>query len=270
MKRYQILSTAVALFLSSCILEERGNCPTYLTLDLTETPTEVNSLYLILQYRDGYTFKDTVYQEEFGREYEAAVPRGAATLAAYGNISNMLYDDGYVTAEGDPADDIYTYFTSVDYNGDLSTGKVNLSKNNIGFTFKVLGEVKGSEGLLLEITGENIGYTNTGELVEGPFLHHPESTHNPTPDEDYYLFRSRITRQNGEGAVLLKLYTRYPPSKEMVQILEISLTEKLREAGIDMADGELKDINITVDYSKSTITISVDNFENMDDIELIF
>lgn len=270
MKRYQILSTAVALLLSSCILEERGYCPTYLTLDLTETPSEVDSLYLILQYRGGYTFKDTVYRGEFDQEYEIAVPRGAATLAAYGNISNMLYDDGYITTNGNPADDIYTFFTSVEYDDDLSRGKINLTKNNIGLTLKVLGEVKGSEGLIMEIKGDNIGYSNSGELVEGNFQHHPENIHIPTSEEDYYLFQSRITRQNEGGEILIRLYTQYPHSTESVRIVELSLTEKLREAGIEMANGELKDINITIDYSRSAITISVDNFENMEDIELIF
>ena len=71
-----------ALLLSSCILEERGSCPSYLTLDLSSTPDGVDSLYLILQYNDGTLFRDTILKEDFTSNYEIAVPRGSAAVAA--------------------------------------------------------------------------------------------------------------------------------------------------------------------------------------------
>lgn len=263
-KQITLLCTTLALLLSSCIYEERGKCPTYLTLDLSETPDEVDCLYLVLEYEDGITFRDTIQREDFLPDYEIAVPRGTAQLATYGNISNMTYDNGYITPTGYPADNIYTYFSKGDLSSDLSKEKITLTKNYIAIHTKVLGQSRASESLRLTVDGNCIGYSNTGEIISGMFSHTPDCLHTPTREEDYYLFVSRVTRIKEGGSLSLSIFA------DSLPLLEISLLKKLEEAGIDMADNTLQDLYLTIDYSRSTITISVDNFNSTDKVDITF
>ena len=256
----------LALLLLSCIKEERDKCPTYLTIDLSGTPTAVDSLYLILQYEDGQYFRDTIRKESFTADYEIAVPRGSATIAVYGNISRMIYDHGYITPHGSPSDNIYTYFSEGEYLSDLSSDTITVTKNSMA----ILGAVRASEGLKAEFIGSNTGYSIYGELTEGEFYHSPESSHIPTDAEDYYLFLSRVTRHTPDSQLLLRLSTRYPGMETETTLLEISIPEKLAQGGISLSDPILQDLYLTIDHSRSTITISVDDFDSMEHVEVEF
>ncbi len=271
MKYFQIAFVfCAALFLSSCILEERGSCPSYLTLDLSSTPDDVDSLYLILKYNDGRLFRDTLYKEEMISNYEIAVPRGSAALAAYGNITNMVYDNGYITSKGLPADNIYTYFSKVEYLTDLSSDTITVSKSSMAIHIKVLGSVKASEGLLAEILGSCTGYNNSGETVQGDFYHTPETLHIPTKEEEFYNFLTRVTRHPSDSPLILRLSTMHQDSPEWVALLEISIQEKLEQAGISMSDPDLQDLYLTIDHSRSAISISVDDFDSANHVEVKF
>lgn len=260
----------LALLLLSCIKEEREKCPTYLTIDLSGTPAEVDSLYLILQYEDGQYFRDTIRKENLTADYEIAVPRGSATIAAYGNISRMIYDHGYITPHGSPSDNIYTYFSEGEYLSDLSSDTITVTKNSMAIHAKVLGAVMASEGLKAEFIGSNTGYSIYGELTDGEFYHSPESSHIPTDAEDYYLFLSRVTRHASDSQLLLRLSTRYPGMERPTTLLEISIPEKLAQGGISFSDHILQDLYLTIDHSRSTITISVDDFDSMEHVEVEF
>jgi hypothetical protein len=53
-------------------------------------------------------------------------------------------------------------------------------------------------------------------------------------------------------------------------IYETSIMEKLSAAGISMNDPSLKDICITVDQAVPSITIGIDQYEDMEHTELEF
>jgi hypothetical protein len=271
MKHFQIAFVfCAALLLSSCILEERGSCPSYLTLDLSSTPDEVETLYLILQYNDGRIFRDTLYKEELISRHDVAVPRGSASVAAYGNISKMVYDNGYITTRGYPADNIYTYFSKGEYLTDLSSDTISVTKSNMAIHIKVLGSVKASEGLDVEISGTCIGYSDSGEIVQGEFYHTPENLHTPTGEEDFYYFLTRVTRHPSGSPLALRLSTQYPNSAERDTLLEISIHEKMGQAGFSMSDPHLQDLYLTIDQSRSSISISVDDFDSANHVEVEF
>lgn len=271
MKHFQIAFVfCAALFLSSCILEERGSCPSYLTLDLSSIPDDVDSLYLILQYNDGTLFRDTLYREELISNHEIAVPRGSAAVAAYGNISGMVYNHGYITTKGSPADNIYTHFSRGEYLTDLSKDTISVTKNNMAIHIKVLGSVKASEGLHVEILGTCTGYSDTGEIVNGEFYHTPENLHIPTEQEDFYSFLTRVTRHPSGSSLILRLSTQYPDKAGSDTLLEMSIHEKMAQAGISMSDPHLQDLYLTIDHSRSAISISVDDFNSENHVEVEF
>lgn len=269
MKLYQIV-LLLTLLLSSCIKEDRSECPSYLTIDLSGTPDKVDSLYLILQYKNGQIFKDTIHNGDFRNDYEIAVPRGSATIAAYGNISMMKYDNGYIVPYGYPADNVYTFFSEAEYLSDLSRDTITVAKNYMAIHVKVLGMVRASKGLTAEFIGSYTGYSIYGELISGEFYHAPESSHLPTETEDYYVFYTRVPRHSPNSSLLLRLSTQYTNIETPDTLLEMSIQDKLLQAGISFSDPILQDLYLTIDHSHSTITISVDNFDSMDHVEVDF
>jgi hypothetical protein len=271
MKTYQITIYFLVFMLTSCILEDRGKCPAYLTLDLSETPREVDSLYMVLQYQEGTTFTKTINKENFLDEYEIAIPRGEGYLAVYGNIDTSSYNNGYIVPFGCAADNIFTHFSQIDYNMDLIKEKIDVMKNNMGIIVKILGKSRDNSRIHIEIEGDKIGYSNDGRTLDGTFLHRPDNLHEPTNGEDYYMFKSRVTRHDSNSNLTLKVYSTGDNAPNKVKLIyETSIMEKLSAAGISMNDPSLKDICITVDQAVPSITIGIDQYEDMEHTELEF
>ena len=78
------------VFVQACIMEDRSNCPAYLTLDFSETPEKVSEIHLLIEDSKGYLFKDTLPANEFGMPYGIPVRRGELHSAAFGNVSRMM------------------------------------------------------------------------------------------------------------------------------------------------------------------------------------
>ncbi len=271
MKAYQTTIAFLILILTSCIFEDRDKCPAYMSLDLSDTPNEVDSLYMVLEYQDGTTYIETIRKENFKEEYEIAIPRGDGHLAVYGNMDTSLYDNGYIIPSGYPSDNIFTHFSQVDYRRDLINEKISVTKNNLGVIVKILGKSRDSCKIHIEIEGDKIGYSNDGRAVDGIFLHRPANCHEPTNEEDYYLFASRVPRHNIDSHLILKIYATGPAEPNKTKLIyETSIMDKLSDAGISMNDASLKDIYITVDQSLPSISIGIDQFDDMGHIDLKF
>ena len=82
----------LAAVVQSCILEDRSGCPSYLTLDFSETPDSVSHIHLIIKQVNGRLLSDTLYRRDFDSVYEIPVMRGRTEIAAFGNIKSMQYD----------------------------------------------------------------------------------------------------------------------------------------------------------------------------------
>ncbi len=268
--KYRIIILLLSLCFLSCVKENRSMCPTYLTLDLSGTPAEVETLYLILEYDDGRVFRDTIDKEGFIPNYEIAVPRGNATVAAYGNIEVMEYQGGYVIPFGRQCDNIYTSFSRGGYDSDLSYDTIAVMKNNIGLHIKVLGESRTSDVLLAELSATSIGYTNTGDLVSGKYHYVPECIHKPSPQEDYYIFYGRTPRIAGDISLSLSAYGNNGGVMMPVNLFSISILEAIAQAGVSMSDEVLQDVYLTINFSKNLFSISVEDFDSHNHVDVEF
>jgi hypothetical protein len=258
----------VALLLPiSCIHEQRGGCPTYMTLDLSSIPESVENLHIILEYEGRDVYADTIYREEFGEIYERAVPKGVANMAIFGNIANMRYKDGYVIPTGLPLDDLYTYFTKIEIRNDLMDKSISLNKNHIG-THIMICEPSGAvnSGINMEITGPIVGYDNQGSPINGEFYHSPLPNHIPTEDEGYYIFETRLPRLTPEDDFRLKISS----ASDGVIVAVIPILEKIAQSGYDLTSSELEDLYIEIDISRSAIKISAEGFNSIFHVETTF
>lgn len=245
--------------MKSCIFEDRSNCPACLFLDFSGTPEEVSSINLFLMQDNGTVRTDTVFMEEFGEPYEVFVRKGAVSIAAFGNIEEMTFSDGYITAPGNDADNLYTCFMQASYNGDLYYDTVRVTKNNIGLHIRIKGSV--SDMLSAIIESSSIGYGLHGEILEGEFRFIPETVSLPSDKDESYLFFARITRQKKKDLQLHLL------SGDKT-IASVPLSECLTEAGIDMDAPVLKDLYLNLDISALTLTVSTVGWTDTGAVEI--
>lgn len=264
MKRFGLL-LLISAFASSCIWEERDGCPTYLSIDFSQTPEEVKSIILMLRYEDGYSIIDTIPKKDYMSMYEIPVKRGSPYLSAYGNIEKMVFDDGFTVVTGEESDDIYTDFRKNTYDRDLSNDTIILKKNNIGLYIRVLTAADSSYSVEITTECSGIGYSYSGEIIEGKFCHTPVPSHYPSDTEEYYEFRSRIVRQKNADAMIT---IRSVSEDNTREILEIPLSDKLDAAGMDLCDNELKDLYITINHSLTSMMVSVEEWNREEHIEI--
>lgn len=266
MRAVHAVAIAALLIPISCIHEQRGGCPAYMTLDLSSIPESVSNLHMILEYEGGKIYAETIYRGEFDGEYERAIPRGSANMAIFGNIANMKYDKGYITPAGLPMDDVYTYFKKMEIRDDLIDEKITLNKNHIGVHIRIYEPSGAKSEINLEIKGPVIGYDNQGSPIHGEFYHSPQPDHIPTEGEGYYIFGTRIPRITPDDHFTLRISS----ASDGSTVAEIPILEKIAQSGYDLTSPELDDLYIGIDISKSTIKISVEGFNSIFHIETTF
>lgn len=250
------------VFVQACIMEDRSNCPAYLTLDFSETPEKVSEIHLFIEDSKGYLFKDTLPANKFGIPYEIPVRRGELHIAAFGNIDRMMYDYGYRIHEGEDADSLYTCFISMACNDDLSFQHIIPVKNYIGLNIRIIGNISDSLGITVEST--SVGYGLSGEIIEGIFRHSPNTTHLPSSEEAYFEFFSRVLRQKDES---LSVTVRGTSDTILARV---PLSAFLYDAGINMNDDALKDLYITLDIALSSIILSLESWNSTNHTEILF
>ena len=96
MRRF-LTCTALALLMcgvQSCIWEDREQCPSFLSLDFSGTPEEVERIYLVLTHQDGWTCRDTLLREDFGNSMLTGVRAGVPLVRPRAGIKNAAAKDG--------------------------------------------------------------------------------------------------------------------------------------------------------------------------------
>lgn len=266
MPRSPIAIALLLVLLSSCIHERREMCPSYITLDLSETPDAVEKIFIVLQYDDGREKRDTISKDMFSSGCELPIPRGSASIAVYGNIETMVYDNGYTAPKGAPLDRIYAYFSRIEAYSDLCSAKVSVEKKHISLYIKVLDEPNNISQICLELSGSTVGYTNRGNSIKGEFYHSPAPENIPSTEEPFVIFSSRIPQiERGDNFRLT-----ITDSDDGYTLAAIPLSEKLEEAGIGAPGEELGDLYMTIDMSRGIIRLSVKDFDVMPHEEITF
>lgn len=266
MKRMMTLLVIASMFpVQSCILENRTDCPTYLTLEFPSVPEEVGLIHLVLEHEDGTVYHDTVYREDYASGCELPVRKGRLSIAAFGNPSGMFYDRGYTVPEGSQADSMYTCFLTAEYRSDLSRDTVTMLRNYIGLHIRVLGDAVEEDSIHICVESASVGYNLHGDIITGRFRHTPAPVHIPDDGALYYEFLSRITRQDGYGLYLSVLASRDSSDRLLVRT---GLSSHLRQAGIGMEDAEMEDLYVTVDFSEASIKVSPVDWNYYEHVEI--
>lgn len=258
---------AVLVFARSCIWEERSRCPTYFRVDFSQTPEDVDNAILMLGYDDGYIIVDTVRKHEFGTIYEKPIRREDFSFAVFGNVGDMqLLKDGVIVRDGQEAGDVYAYFNRFCGNEDIYEEIVSFVKYHTTLHIKVLTVPSDTSEISVTIACRDIGYDYTGKLLQGKYSYTPNPSHTPVEGQCYYEFETRILRQKQLDFVLS--LRRTADGKE-IDVYEIPLALKLKEAGIELDITDPDDIYIIVNSANMSVNVSVLSWDEIDNEEII-
>lgn len=260
-----LLALISLCLVQSCILEDRTDCPAYLTLDLSSLPGNVELVHLVLEHESGEIYQDTVLREDFATGSELPVRKGVLNIAAYGNPDRMTFDKGYYVHEGGQADSLYTCFHTTTCYTDLARDTIRVSKNFIGLHIRILGEAQAGDSIHICIESSSIGYDLKGNILEGKFRHSPEALHVPDGERQYYEFYSQITGQARDD---LTLTINADRDSSSMFLASVGLAGHLKDNGTDMAGEGLPDLYITVDFAQASIRVSPVDWDYNEHIEI--
>ena len=253
------------LLLSSCICEDRSNCPSWLNLDFSAMSQQIESVHLIFQSEKGIFFLDTLFPEEWQRPYEIPLKKGRISLAVFCNIQNMqLCNDAYLIPIGEQADPIHTDFQWLDLTHETETLHILPKKNHITLFMNLIGYHPEKETLEIIIQGTAQGYDLNGNVVLGSF----SSTAQPTPlahivSDRLPEFSCRIPRQKDNKLELIvrvrdSITHRFP------------LGQAMMDAGLNMQQETLDDWHFTLDLSKLSLTLDIEDWIELNPYEVNF
>lgn len=265
-KRNILLIFSSLLIYSSCIKEERIECPCFLSIDfsLIDTLLIDNVNIWLADSQNNIFLCDTLSRENFTKFYEVAVPKGATHLYCWGNINNSTIKDeehpSIITPEGASSDKLYFFSTKIDTSDEFGKETVKMKRYYTGIFVKVSGEASADEGVKLEIKSSSTGYYISGKIYEGIYSCHRESYSD-------CLYDFNIIKQKTPEDLIISLYTMENGIEE--KVTEFPLGAALNRVGIDMSGDKMGDVFITIDYSSMSAKVTVENWQNTTHTEII-
>ncbi len=257
-----IVIVLITYSFSSCIFEDRSGCPAYFEADFIDVTSSVNKIYLVYQFESGLTFIDTVLRPSFDT-YGRTVPRGRFYLAAFGNVRNMQYRQGFSVPEGMEADSLYTAFRELCSDDDLLYDQISLEKDFIRLSVRVMGYGLGYDSVYVAIRSNAVGYDLKGDVMPGEYMHKPFAVHEPDSADSFYEFSSRIIRQP-EDDIVIDLYVSLKGESELLGSINVS---ELAAGGGFLVDNS-QDLFVVIDFSSSTVTLSPEGWNHTHFVEI--
>ena len=231
------------------IKEERSECPCWLDVFFEEFPEEG----LVLSAWNGSRlFQDEIAGEDFSDFYEKEVKKGLVSLSAYRCKDSLTEKDGsLVIPIGSQADSLYAHLSWVECYGEFACDTVRLHKQFATVHLTLENSSGQAYPYWVEVVG-NINGMNTRTLspAEGEFDFIPELSEN----QDCSF---RLPRQK-DGSLSLLIY-----KKEDNSFVDcLALGELICASGYDWAAEDLSDIDITIDFAKVGIQISIRGWDS--------
>lgn len=260
-----VLLCLCSIICSCTVMEERGSCPNYLTVDLKGVDKSIKEWQMWLFNEEGeLVFKDTIYRRSYSAPYIVEVPRyDNVRCLLWGNMRSgtkvdetYSYGTTFAKTADISADSIYFYTDTIDTAGEDSYLKVKPAKEFATVDIYVKGWV-GSDfeaDMVLECA-------SAGFYVGKEFLREKSFTRAMVQEVgNYYTrFSCRMLRQQDTEHMVLRLFIRDLLSDgtlgDVLVDKEIPIGEYLYENSYDMQKSSLDDIEMEVDYSYNRFMI---------------
>jgi len=253
------------LFLSCSVKEDRDVCPCFLTLDLDGVDAAglvrkgIDSLVIAVGSGEDFYLEEGFGLRELANEAVYPVPRSRVeVMAACGPGSGDITDGGVSIPEGSECPVFYLYSESFSTEaGDMSR-TVILHKEYCTLTASMKSSL-GSQPrpYRIRLEGNVSGCSMDGTPAEGPF----DCLSSPSAGG---LCRLNIPRQR-DGSLRLEVY--FLDSDE---VRSFPVGEYILDSGYDWSARDLEDIEVEMDFARSSLTVSTSKWKKTLSFEITF
>lgn len=242
--------SAVLMFLGTlCVVscsvkEHRCDCPSWLQLDYgCLSPDRFSEVALGVVADGGFRFEDIVSSEQYGRTYIIEVPRKRVSVNVRSGDGGLYRDEaGVVIPTGSDCPPLYMYGSSLEYTSELRRDTVRLHKSYSMLSIRMLRD-DGTLPYSLSLEGNVCGYNADGSVMGGDFRVYA------IPDGDGKCW-VRIPRQN-DSSLIMKV----DDSGKVRRTF--ALGEYIASSGFDWMAPDLEDIDVTINFSLMSVSITV-------------
>lgn len=235
-----ILLAAIA---GCSVKEERGTCPCRLFLDMAEVDFSVIvplSIYVVSD--EGIEHEALLDVDDAPDVYEAFVPRTELSVVGWGGAQGYVSDRGLHIPLGYDCPPVYIHSSSVQAEGEAVYDIVSLRKNHCVLNVYFI-DIDGVS--LMTVRGGVSGFDMYGKPMPGDFKVSCQIGH-----EDFSSVQFCLPRQMGDPLYL-----------DVVgvdgKIRTFPLHEYISAAGYDWSEPDLKDLDLTLNYTLTSMSLAV-------------
>lgn len=275
MKKRRINNTAVTFLcllilisslITSCIKENRCNCPYYLTL-INSSEFLATSGNTVLWFFDKSTIEDFYQLEKMEKDssYLFTVSRRCDALHIWSNVSQRSYvdeDRAVLVCNGQEMDPLYYATSPLTRYIESDTVEVCFERMYAKLIVDIAGGDSENYAASIIVTGSNSGYYADCSLVDEKLVIEKRSEVKSIGESRRFTVNIGKQRSIEE----LQLNVIMADGSERVY----NLGQLLLESGIKSSDDEnfLNDIYIFIDLEEYEIKIEIDSWQNEDYVEI--
>lgn len=264
------LQIAALLFLLFTVLscdtiwEDRSKCPCYVKLNFSDCINKADLLQIwYYNSKDSLVRKDTVNLNA-SLQYEVALPRDAIRYYVWGGIDMMEVIDGkglIMQIKGKDYGCMYRYNGLMDTDCEETGDTVKLKKefSRINVLFKNVPEGFEDELFARLECGTSGYFVDALPMNHDTYIEHGKINYKPL---EFIVGR----QWNMEPVALMLLRNNKNGEREVIGKIEIG--KILKNSGYDMREENLKDMEIVMDYSASTMSITIDDWVVIPPVEI--
>ena len=263
--RLPAFALCTAILLSCSIKEDRAECPCFLTLDLGGLEKAgimgegLDSLVVAIGDGGDFYVRETFLLRDNVQEYIAAVPKTDIDVLVTSGSGRFLSDpSGIHIPVGSECPVLYLYGESFVADAPELRRTVMLRRNYCSLSVSM----KTSFGVAarpyrISLEGNVSGYNMDGTPEEGVF----NSFSSPSTGG---LCRLRIPRQR-DGSLRLEV-----SFLDTGEVRTFPIGEYIIESGYDWNAADLEDIDVEMDFSRSSLTFSISKWKKTLSFEITF
>lgn len=236
------LVLALAVTLHSCsIKEDRGECPCWLTLQVPSQGGSHLIVNWVLEASD--TVREGILDDENNPSCTVEVPREKIRLVAVSGADGRFAGvQGLKIEEGRPYPPVYYYQTVLDTSCDSLRDTIRLHKNH---AYVKIRDNSPNASFTYYLCGNSCGFDLDGKVARGPFRSKADFK------EGAY---SCIVPRQGDNSLRLDIYL----GQELMRSFPIG--DIIAQSGFDWEAEDLEDIDLTLDYSATQVTFTVNGW----------
>ncbi len=255
---------ALALAAGCSVIEDRIECPCTLRFDWSGVSAQTaESLWLGVASSAAFAHTNIVYSDVYGDIYLLSVPKTSTWINVYAtsngesleNYLNSAWSELTIPLRSQcPA--LYKFSQALDLDAydDQVDVPVDICKNYCEITITLYAAEDGVD-FSLAIVGSINGYDILGEPSAGTFRYEPAY-------EDGGVYHCRVPRQT-DDSLILEVFD------EDQVLRDFAIGEYISESGYDWTDANLKDIEMTINYSKSNVSFVMMGWVKTIDLEVV-